>query len=498
MRNTFPGLSIIAILLLVSGTEVGAGDEVNRSFSGGLLSPVAAQHDVAVARSNLEQLHAGYDRYTPESELAQKWDLLEARAKRGMSRGDLYLGLSLILAEIRCDHTKAELPKDMEEERNTRAAYLPFRFVLFDRKMYVDMAAQDTGLKRGDEILSIDGHAVQWWLRQIEPLVPVDGDATHIKPLTMSYSTEFMGPALDHFAPFLTTIEDTAELKFRTTDALTKRITVPRQTYEDFQEMVGEQRYSSNFSESVRFERLGDDAAYLAVDTFVNYRKPVDAMAHLAPYFESLNAEKRRKLIIDLRRNGGGSDDAQQALLRHLLVEPTRQVESKLSRFNSIDDEQRQFLTTWEQNALNPDPAWFEKVDNKYYKLVLPELLGGPRLLIPANNAYDGEIIVITGPSNSSGSTHLIATLKAMRRTTLVGERTGGAPTGATGGTIFYLTLPRSKIRIRIPAIRTVIANAGSLPSRNGIAPDVFAPMTAEAYFTDRDPALEAAKRLIK
>ena len=386
----------------------------------------------------------------------------------------------------------------MEALRNTSSVYLPFRFVLFDQRMFVDVVADGTGLSRGDEILSIDGQEIAWWLQRVEPLIPVDGYTDHVKRLEIAYSTEFMGPALDHFAPFLAPLEETVTLKLRDASGEVHKTVLPRQTYVEFQDMVGEKRYSSNFVDSVRFERLGDDAAYLAVDTFVNYRKPVDPVAHLAPYFQNLKSEGRSKLIVDLRRNGGGSNDAQNALLRHLLSEPLSQVDAALTRFDSISDEQRRHLDTWDKRFLDPAADWFEKADNGFFKIVEPQIMEGTGVLTPAPDAFDGEIVVLTGPSNSSGSTHMIAALTAANRVTLVGERTGGSPTGATAGTLLFLTLPESGIRIRIPLIRTVIANADSLPQDNGLDPKVYAPMTMEAYFADRDPALEAAQELFR
>ncbi len=361
--------------------------------------------------------------------------------------------------------------------------------------MFVDTSGVPSRLNRGDEIVSIDGRTIDWWLAQIEPLIPVDGDANHVKPLVAAYSTEFMGPALDHFAPFINSINETAELEVRSPGEGVKKVRVSRQNYIDFQNMVGEKRYSTNFSQSVRMNKLKDNGAYLAVDSFINYREPVDAMAHLETYFKTLREEKRNKLILDLRSNGGGSEDAQESLLRHLISEPVRQVEHLLSRFNSLSDEQRLYLNTWSKSALNPNPDWFEKFDDRYY-ILKQQGEAKADVLEPAKYAFQGEIIVLTGPSNSSGSTHLIATLKAAGRITTVGERTGGAPTGATAGTLFFLTLPESGIRVRIPVLRTVIANSELLPERNGLNPDKLQAETKESFFAGRDPALEAARKM--
>lgn len=454
----------------------------------------AAMSDIALARSALQELHAGYDRYIGRAELDRHWTAIEGMAHQGISREVLYLELSRLLAAIRCDHTKAELPEDLAQARLKERVYLPFRFVLFDDRMFVEVADKTSGLSRGDEILTIDAMEVAEWLSLIRPLVPVDGDADHTKNLAIAYTTEFMGGALDHFAPFVREVGPVADLRVLT-DGRTREITADRLRYPDFLALTGEQRYGSNFAEAIRYRTIGDDAAYLAVDTFVNYRKPVDAMAVLQPLFARVATEGRDKLIVDLRQNGGGSDDAQAALLRHLIARPVQPIEAVWTRFDHIPDHLRPHLDTWEAAALHPDPSWFKKISRDYFRLDLPGATDTH--LEPAKHAFIGELVMLTGPLNSSGATHLLATLRSAGIGTFVGGRTGGSPTGATAGILYFLTLPQSNIRIRIPATRTVMAHAASLPKRNGIEPDVLVLDDVDAFFNEQDAALQRAKQVL-
>ncbi len=458
-----------------------------------MMAPEAARADLALARRALETIHPGYARYTPKAELDAIWADMEAAAEAGVTRERLYVDLSRLLAAIRCDHTKAELPDDIADARNVEATYLPFRFVLFDGRMYADTVAENGPLKRGEEILSIDGRPVAEWISQVADLVPVDGDADRVKPLAIAYSTEFMGGALDHFAPLIETLSPLAKLHVRR-DGEIVEVAAERLTYPAYQALIGEVRYSRNFVDSVRFERLGDQGAYLAVDTFVNYRQPVDAMAHLAPYFQILKDERRTKLIVDLRKNGGGSNDAQEALLAHLINAPLAPVESVFVKTISIDPDVRARINTWDAAALDPDPAWFEPAGDGTYRVVAPEAGAPSAPIAPAPDAFDGDLAFLTGPGNASGVTHLLAALRGAGRGLMVGEPTGGAPTGATANVIFFLELPESGITVRVPAQRTLIANSERLPQRTGLSPDVAAPQTAATYFAGRDPALDAAR----
>ena len=456
------------------------------------LSPADAAADLRLARKAYETMHPGYDRYTSRDVLDASWDALTERAAEGMTRGDLYLELSRTLALIRCDHTKAELPRDAEQRRREEPVYLPFSFRLFDGRMYVDKAVAGTGLERGDEVLAIDGVSIGDYVNALNPLLPVDGDTDHVKPRLIDSPGEFMGPGLEHFAPYLFSIEPVARVGVRNGGGDRVRV-MERIDFDAYESLIGQKRYSQNFVDAVRIEMLGERGAYLAVDTFVNYRQPVDAVAHLAPYFEQLEQEGRDRLVLDLRRNGGGSDDAQTALLRHLIDAPLRQADAKLTRFTSIDPELKAHIRTWDAAALNPDPAWFRSAGDGFYEIIEPAAGAAPGPITPAEHAFDGEIVLLTSSSNASGLTHLIANLKTAGVATFVGEKTGGAPTGATAGIIYFLELPGSGIRLRVPAQRTVIANAGGLPARDGIEPDVYAPETVESWLNGRDPALEAA-----
>ncbi|MEL7311061.1 MAG: S41 family peptidase [Pseudomonadota bacterium] len=460
------------------------------------LDAQATLADIDLAEQALSALHAGYDRYLAREALDQLWSDVRARSQDGLTRGELYFHISRVLAEIRCDHTKAELPKDIEDERQRAPLYLPFRFQFFERRMYVTQAAEGIALDRGAEIVSIDGRPVADLIDAVSSVFPVDGDTDYIKAHSIANFGEFMGPAFEHFMPFVYTLKPDAELQLRGEGGDLRTLVVPRIGFEAYAGITGEARYSRNFVDAVRFETLGDDAGYLAVDTFINYRKPVDPDDLYAPVFKRMREEGRDKLIIDLRRNGGGSNDAAWGLFRWLINAPIQPTPEIWTRFDRIEPELREHLSTWDERVLKPKPRWFRQIDNGYYKLV-SKLAGAPwRKMKPKRGAFDGEIIMLTSYDNASGVTHLLSALKGIDRAMFVGEPTGGASTGATAGYIAFLTLPNSAIKIRIPLQRTIMANSDRLDPRGGIRPDVEVLQTRESYFAGEDPALATAKRL--
>ncbi|MEL7318347.1 MAG: S41 family peptidase, partial [Pseudomonadota bacterium] len=250
----------------------------------------------------------------------------------------------------------------------------------------------------------------------------------------------------------------------------------------------------SNFDSSVTFKLLDDRAAYLSVDTFVNYRRPVDPDTIYGPVFERMAKSGRETLILDLRRNGGGSNDAQIGLVQWLMPSAFRQADAMLVKSDRIDPAIKPYLSTWEQAALNPDPAWFEKREDGLFEIINP-FVGKPAKSIPAKpGAFKGKVIVLTSTDNASGVTHLLSVLRTQRPDTVfIGEKTGGASTGATAGILFYLNLPHSGAKVRVPLQRTVITQADKLDPRGGITPDIRAEDTLLSTLAGTDPAMEAA-----
>ena len=451
----------------------------------------AAQADLALAREALERIHPGYGRYGNTARLDAMWEAAAERASQGATPQSLYLDISLILAEIRCDHTKAELPAALEEARNEQPVYLPFRFIILDGRMIVEHAGA-TPLQRGEEILSLDGDAASDRLAAILPFIPVDGYTDHVKSLEIARSSEFMGSGFDQFDPLLNPDDDQIIVEVRGLDGGVRTETLDRLTYPAFLEIGSDGRRFRNFSDPdmIEMDYPAPGVARLSVNTFVNYRTPVDPAERYAPYFDQLAADGAHTLVLDLRRNGGGSTDAQQGLLAQLISRPAMPAAEVLSRSYDYDG-LREHLNTWNAAALNPDPGWFTARPDGFFALD-GAISGAGAVVEPADNAFQGRIVVLTGPQNSSGAASIIGALREEGRAVLIGEPTGGSQVGPTAGQIFFLELPGSEIIVRVPVLWT-IQNVSDARDGYGFQPDIAAPVTYEAWMAGRDPALEAA-----
>jgi C-terminal processing protease CtpA/Prc len=94
-------------------------------------------------------------------------------------------------------------------------------------------------------------------------------------------------------------------------------------------------------------------------------------------------------------------------------------------------------------------------------------------------------VAVLIGPETFSSAVQNAAELKQELKAKLVGEPTGGLPSGY--GEVKTLTLPYSKV-----IVRYTTKNFGR-PHGDVLRPDISAPRTLADALHGRDPVLEAA-----
>lgn len=497
LRHYWSPKLLRTLLTSIAATSVLMGAAIAENPKDLLLSPKQVKSDIALAKEAYQRIHPGYDRYTSIGALNTAWDAIsEEAAENGqMTVGEFYLEVQKVLTLIRCDHTKAALPKSMKDYRLVEPVYLPVYWQLVEGRGFVVQSGKDVDLAFGDEIISVDGRPLSEMIAQVETYVPYDGRTVWTKKTGIADSLEFMGGAVDHFGALLWSPKPTAEITIREQDGTERTQTVNRINYEDYKKLRRATPIASDFKDSVTFERIGDSAAYLRIDTFVNYRSPVEPDSIYDPIFKAIQKEKRETLILDLRNNGGGSNDAQMRLTAHLV--PTKIKQNKDLRVATLNmDGLREHLWTWDKRALNPNPLGFRKNDDGTYSMrafVSDDL----KAIKPDKYVFKGQLIILTSNTNSSASTSLTALLKEHRDAVLVGEQTGGSAEGPTAGLQFTLTLPESGVSTRIPFIR-YYNNLSEFQSGLGVSPDIEAPMTVEAFFSGSDPALEKAKSLLE
>lgn len=488
-----PRLAFTLILLFACLADVASAAPPIKT-----LTPAEARADLALVRAAMEEMHPGLTRYASRADIDAAWARLDAAAAKPLTELDLYRELSLALAVIRCDHTKSEYSQAIEAYRRESPTHLPFRFRLFPGetaeqgdRMFVASSDPAQPLPFGTEILAIHGEPVGKLLKLLGGVVAIDGFTEPVRRQKLMHDSDLMGNNFDHHWPAFFGFPSAwkVTLHERPDGPITTRELKPI-NFTQWQALPWPARYREEFHSGISW-RLAGKTAVLKINTFVNYRNPVDAQALLSGYFRSARDRKVDHLVIDLRDSGGGSNDAVHAVLAHLLDRPVT-----WSRRTSVKalkaGEWVRHTERWDGRPSEyslPEADYVKAADGLWDRKPGPET---PALnpVAPAPDAFMGRVTVLIGPTNNSGATMLIAKLKDLGRVQLVGEATGGSAEGPTAGNLLMLRLPASGILVRVPLIFSRM-DIRTFDQGMGVAPDVEVKQTLEDFLAGRDSVME-------
>ncbi|MEM9374162.1 MAG: S41 family peptidase [Planctomycetota bacterium] len=491
MRRVFGGLLAAALMAGPTAGAVSAGAAGSVGGDGYPAREISgrdALSDIKLLERVLTTVHAGWGRYTSEDEMDAAFGRLRRAVRGGTTDADMYLEVSRLLELIRCDHTKAEYPDALRSWRESNRSFMPVRTHVFGGRLYAGTNRID-GMGEGDEILSINGVVTKRALGAVRGLISIDGNTEHARDAELTLSSEYMGSGLDTFMPLVFGWAETFEFVVRDSNGEERQASGRALTFDGFESMVRSgEPFVRDFKDAVSVERPGDGTALLRVDTFVNYRDPVDPDEVYGSIMSALNREGVEHLIVDLRRNGGGSNDAAESLFRHLIAEPVETEQFALVRTVPVPQDVKDAVNTWDRSALEAERDMFERAGNGMWRM----RGGGAATMMPAPDHFRGRVTVLSSIANSSGSTMTIAGLQRAG-IRVVGEPTGGSVEGPTAGILVFLKLPNSDINVRVPLIRSVTGLSPAEPGM-GVVPDVPVDITAAGFFAGRDEVLEAAR----
>lgn len=491
-------VTLLALLSAPARAAPPAAAPAATAMPDAMLTAAQASSDVALMRRAMETIHPGLTRYVPKPQVDAGFARLEALARQPISTLALHREIARMVASIHCDHSKPELPDAISRWRKTNASHLPVRFSLIEGRMIVVSGA----LPKGVEITAINGRPVPQILNQIAPLVAYDGDTDQAITAKIADDSDLSGSDFDEYWPGLFGAPARWDIAWKMPgDAAGQTSQLAPISFADWMRLdTGDAPYRSEFYNGVTW-RLAGKAARLRIDTFVNYRNPVAATPFLGGFFQAVKAAGTEHLILDLRANGGGSEDVSIALARHLFDAPftwSKPIRYKAIRYGDLP----KHIDSWgDREALfNPPQAAFTRSADGWYDRVptgTNETDDDDSTIehqpLPAAQRFTGRLTVLTGLRNGSGSTRTIAWLKERRGAALVGEEGGGSAEGPTAGQIFLVTLPASGIKLRVPNAwnRT---NITQFTPRRGVPVDMLVVPTLADFETGRDRAVEAAR----
>lgn len=448
--------------------------------------------DFQIARHALEEGHSGIYRYTSKAELDRAFDRATKSLDHPMNAYEFYRVMAPVIALIKCGHTSVSLPVDIRQEISTRMRLLPFQVKVLDRKPYVkrDFSSGDHRLA-GLEIRSINNVPASKIVTTLMAATPADSDVESSRQARIS-GWRFNGLLVSLMGlkgPYDVTLWDAGAK--REARVRVEGIELPKL----------EEASKTEYPQDQPPERSGDikylDDGRIAMMTIYGFGGYVDAekkkglREFYKESFDEMQAKGSKSLIIDLRNNGGGEDELGKLLLSYLIDQPFKYYEDLV-----INNDTFSFAKyTGMPDAKLPEGTAEKGKDGKYHAV------GHPNWGInqPSKPTFTGRIYIIINGGSFSTTSEFLSQAHSHKRATFIGEESAGGYYGNSSGFMPNVTLPNTKLTVRVPLMTYYMAVTGYKgASQHGVVPDYPVSHKIDDLIAGRDADLELALKLAR
>lgn len=463
---------------------------VPMTASGQSLSASAAQQDFDLLRHALEEAHGGLYRYVDKAHLDARFAAHRARLARSVTQLELARVISEAIAEVRDGHNRLEFDS-ATMAAIAAAPLLPLRVALENDQVVVAFndSPVDTSIRPGMQLVTINGCPARQVVQTLLPTVSGDGFIETGKRARLARMLpQLYWLFVEQPASFVVTARDAGRTVTATLagvrDADRRSVSNP-----------------VNATVRANLDRLEGPAGNIAL-SFVSdssvARLRIRAFdgstfnATLDSAFRVLRDRGTPSLILDLRGNGGGVDMYGAFLVSHFVDAPFRYFDH--IRLTTVAPS----FATWLPRTFDATRAGTVRDSARGGFLVTPALHPGVAEQRPAPNAYRGKLVVLIDGGSFSTTADVAAQLRSRRRAIFIGEETAGTYDGNTSGLNAQITLPNSKLRLKVMMYgywNAVVAD--SVPGR-GIRPDHVVSRTIADVLRGADPVMERAISVLR
>jgi len=472
----------IALAAAVSGQT----DPEPAAFDPQKTIPVEAlEEDLAVLWDVMEEGHGGFDRYTPSSTLRRGFDAVRDGLAGPLNEFEFFARLAPLIAEIKDGHTRLMLSPGATAHLDSRPVHFPLGLRFIGAKAYVlRNLSPDTGIEDGAELLAVDGTAGADILKALLPLVPADAGIRTSKLRRLENPATFGSLLAFRFGR-----RESFRVRLRPPrGGEVRETTLPGITAGDIPRLLKE-RYPAAVERRPTYElSFRGPAALLRVRSFSDdpdkerprYRDFVEAV------FRALDDKKTPGLVIDLRGNGGGHDEYAKLLFAHVMDRPFLyywSLETKKDRYELFryTDESAKDAEELAKPLRKNARGWFD-------------VLGHPNrgLQMPKEPRFSGKVAILIDGGSFSATGEVTSAFHFYKKAVFFGEECGSGYYGNTSGFMVLVTLPHSRIRVRVPLVLYTMA-VDNYPKDRGLVPDFPVTPTIGDILAGRDPVLERA-----
>lgn len=458
--------------------------------------------DFEIVKTAYTTMHPGLYRYNTPTQIAEHLAQLKADCSKDLTIPEAYIAFSKFVAKIKCGHTYANFwnqPMVVKRAVNYQTDKVPFHFRLVENRMIITESAIDNSLlKRGTEILAINGYSVEEIIAALIPLQSTDGANVGHQIANIQLFGAGKFEAFDMYFPILfPPTNGKYELSIMDLNNSKKStVSVPSMSRKERTKII-KNRFPDLIPDDGpdlwNFKMLNEETALLTLHSFAIWNWDFKWRRYIKKTFATLKEKNIPNLIIDIRLNGGGADIVGLTVLKNISQQPiVFPARKELGRFTKFPASVKPYIGTWDNSFENKAIKKMKPMGDGYY--AIDGKISKAQSFNPPKNNYQGKVYLLVGPLNSSATYYMAGAAKRNGAATLVGQETGGNQKGINGGLLYFLKLPNSKIELDIPVIGDF--QIGEHPDK-GYEPDVLVAPNVDDIVNGIDTELATTLELI-
>ena len=432
----------------------------------------------------MEKVHTGLYDYISEQEWHALKDSSLQLCKYPLTHSEFYHLIALHVGKVRNMHTRHGVTDKWYKKKQN---IFPFNVTYFEDKLYITESLVDgLSFSRGTEILEINGRTPTQIKRMIWPYIPADG-----------YNQTGRFAELNDFFPwfFALFVEETETYHIKLITHSGEEVDITSAGLRDSFAKLSFRQLSKWKKSALELQiDYGLKTAYLRIEDSRMFKDSIQT------YFQRINDTGMQNLIIDLRGRGGIREEEQVAELYSYLVEKPfivyERTEVKSNDYTLFD---KDFTFKPYANSLKEiKQEFFDKLTDSGKGDYLWEQEFHSKPIKPAKISFTGTIYILVDGRNYSASTDFTTLASQLNNVVIVGEETGGEYRSYISGAMFKLTLPNSKIGVKIPTWKSVMAIDEKPSNRGrGVMPDYPVTMSFDDFTSGNDVAKDYVYKLI-
>ena len=468
----------------------------NRKFSRNEL-----EADYQLLQNILTTKHPALDWYTPRDQINYYFDSLRHEIADSMT--ELQFGwnvLAPLTEKIHCGHTTFGMSKNwLTYVRKHRIPSFPYFVKVWGDTMLVtgSLLEKNGPINRGTHITAINNKPVTELTRAMFRYMPTDVYNTSMNYIRLSGNFPYFHRNIFglyknyrvHYIDSAGTEKSALVPMWMPPDA--DSISKLQKSKPEKKIPASERRAS--YLESNRSYRFDSSlqTGIITLNTFSNGEG-----RHLRHFikncFRQLEEDSARNLIIDLRNNGGGDVLLYTLLARYIRISPFKVADSSYAVAHSV----KPYTRYIQQGLFTNLGMWLltrKRADGFYHFGYYERHWYKPK----KTHHFNGKVYVLISGPTFSASTLFCHAVKGQENVILVGEEAGGGWHGNSGLMIPDITLPNTRLRVRLPLFK--IVQFQHIPKNGlGVMPDIYIPPNSESVLRNEDLKMKTVKELIR